>query len=449
MDDTEDDARYPPNPYPFNFQSSSSFPSSHRPKLPLRNPSLSTPNGHAHGHRSLHSRHNQQLHQEEEEYEEEEEEEGEGEGEGEDEEEEDLERETAEEDEDDEQEGEEDHNEEKEEEGDEEREAEEREEHEEEDEGDEVEREKAQPHHPIKEEEEEDHQPEKRQRRHAPPAQRFEFAARASRPSSGKPQQLSVSSPFGRASQADWCEHSTMVLLEAWGERFLQHGRKSLRSDEWAEVSKRVSASSETPRTEAQCRNRLDTLKKKFKREKQRIAEAKALGHTSSSKWPYFKKMDRLMSQVSSATPQASPQAPARLACGLDSGEFVFGNPRICLNPPGDSPESSDSGSGDSPPPLPKRARVSDWGSDGGSFRLLADSIQRFGEIYEKIENSKRQQMMELERMRMDFQRELELQKRHIMERAQAEIAKMREEEEEEEEDEDEEIDVSVTNVSG
>lgn len=64
---------------------------------------------------------------------------------------------------------------------------------------------------------------------------------------------------------------------------------------------------------------------------------------------------------------------------------------------------------------------------DDEGFRLLAESVQNFGEIYEKIEGRKRQQMMELEQMRQDFQRELELQKKQILERAQAEIAKIRE----------------------
>ncbi|GJZ23099.1 hypothetical protein Tco_0560558, partial [Tanacetum coccineum] len=67
---------------------------------------------------------------------------------------------------------------------------------------------------------------------------------------------------------------------------------------------------------------------------------------------------------------------------------------------------------------------------DEEGFKLLAESIQNFGEIYEKIEGRKRQQIMELEKMRMDFQRELELQK-VILERAQAEIARIREEDDE------------------
>ncbi|CAI0422693.1 unnamed protein product [Linum tenue] len=41
---------------------------------------------------------------------------------------------------------------------------------------------------------------------------------------------------------------------------------------------------------------------------------------------------------------------------------------------------------------------------------------------------SKRQQMVELEKMRMDFHKDLEMQKREIMERVQSEIAKIQEE---------------------
>lgn len=47
--------------------------------------------------------------------------------------------------------------------------------------------------------------------------------------------------------------------------------------------------------------------------------------------------------------------------------------------------------------------------------------------------------MLELEKMRTDFHRDLEMQKRQIMERAQAEIAKIRQGD----------TDISADNVSG
>lgn len=55
----------------------------------------------------------------------------------------------------------------------------------------------------------------------------------------------------------------------------------------------------------------------------------------------------------------------------------------------------------------PKKRKFGRGDSDRSSFRLIADSIQKFSEIYEKVEKSKRRQMLELEKMRMDFHREV------------------------------------------
>ncbi|KAK2984873.1 hypothetical protein RJ640_008638 [Escallonia rubra] len=265
----------------------------------------------------------------------------------------------------------------------------------------------------------------------------YEFAPRVPAPSAiaAPPPKPSFG---GRNPLADWTEHETFILLDAWGDRFLQRGRKSLRSEEWQEVAEKVSQESKIDRTDTQCRNRLDTLKKKYKKEKLKLAGNRG----AISKWVYFKKMDMLIS--------ASSQQ-AGLSCGVDSGDYAFVNPRVYVNRANgldemrDSPGNSVSAEGeddDSDLLPPKRIRNGGDGGNGGSFRLLADSIQKFSDIYQKIENSKRQQMVELEKMRMDFHRDLELQKRQILERAQAELVKIRQED-------DEENDVSAENVSG
>lgn len=265
----------------------------------------------------------------------------------------------------------------------------------------------------------------------------YEFAPRIPAPSAPAlpaPRQ----SHGGRNALTDWTEHETFVLLDAWGDRFLRRGKKSLRSEEWQEVAEKVSEVSKIERTDTQCRNRLDTLKKKYKKERLKFAETGG----ATSKWVYFKKMDMLMS---------SPQQQAGLSCGLDSGEYVFMNPRVYLNRANgldemrDSPGNSESAEGvedESDGLPPKKRRFGRDTDERSSFRLLADSIQKFSDIYEKIEKSKRQKMVELEKMRMDFHRDLEMEKRQIMERAQAEIAKMRQAE-------DEENDVSAENASG
>ncbi|CAA6660837.1 unnamed protein product [Spirodela intermedia] len=183
--------------------------------------------------------------------------------------------------------------------------------------------------------------------------------------------------------------------------------------------------------------------------------------------------MDSLMS----SPPPASARQQPRLPCGFDSGEYVFMNSKVYVSrsndldemrdSPGDSECEEDDDDDESdglPPERPKPKESSE-----SSFRMLADSIQKFGEIYEKIEDSKRQHMAELERMRKEFHEDLEMQKRQILERAQAEIAKMRQGSDEEDDDdddddddegegqeddeginnEDEEIDVSLEEGSG
>uniref|UniRef100_A0A7N0TT36 Myb-like domain-containing protein n=1 Tax=Kalanchoe fedtschenkoi TaxID=63787 RepID=A0A7N0TT36_KALFE len=270
----------------------------------------------------------------------------------------------------------------------------------------------------------------------------YEFAPRAvtqAQPSAVTANVVAASAPpvpapkhssGGRNALADWTEHETFVLLDAWGDRFLQHGRKSLRSEEWQEVAEKVSQESKIERTDTQCRNRVDTLKKKYKKEKAKFGAAGG----QSSKWIYFKKMDVLMSPP--------PKQPG-LSCGVDSGEYVFSNPRVYLNRANgldemrDSPGHSDSTEDDTydsdglPPRRKKPVRVNNTNSNSNSrnycspMKLLADSLHNFSKIYEKIESNKRQQMVELEKMRMDFHRDLEQEKKLILERAQAKIAKI------------------------
>ncbi|KAB5574237.1 hypothetical protein DKX38_001431 [Salix brachista] len=246
----------------------------------------------------------------------------------------------------------------------------------------------------------------------------YEFAPRIPVPPVAA---LAVPKPSvgGRNPLTDWTERETFVLLDAWGEKFLQRGKKSLRSDEWQEVAEKVSDKSKIERTDTQCRNRLDTLKKKYKIERIKLAE-----DGGASKWVYFKKMDILMS---------TSAQQGGLSCGLDSGEYVSMNPKVYSNhsngldemrdSPGNSELARDEDDSDGLPPKKRRLGRDCIGQS--SFGLLADSIHKFSDIYEKIESSKRQQMLELEKMRMDFRRDLEMQKRQIIERAQEAIAKI------------------------
>jgi hypothetical protein len=73
----------------------------------------------------------------------------------------------------------------------------------------------------------------------------------------------------------------------------------------------------------------------------------------------------------------------------------------------------------------------------GNDFAVILESIRRLGEVYERVESSKRQHMAELKRMRSDMQRDLEVRWRETLERAQMEIASLEEEDDTEEEGDD------------
>lgn len=231
----------------------------------------------------------------------------------------------------------------------------------------------------------------------------------------------------------DWTEDEASLLLEVWGDRFLQLGRRSLRGEDWVDVSEKVSEALKNEKTEAQCRQMIDALKRKYKKEKLKVERS----GPNSTKWPFFRKMEMLLGLGSSSIWQQEHG----LACGLDSGEFVFMDTQVYLDRSNGFDEMRDS---------PGESEVDedvDEDKNGGlrrslnneaSMMMLADSVQRFGRIYEKIESSKREHMKELVKMRVDFQRELELQKKQILDRAQLEIARISKEEDEEESDEDE-----------
>ncbi|KAG7626439.1 putative transcription factor Trihelix family [Arabidopsis thaliana] len=234
----------------------------------------------------------------------------------------------------------------------------------------------------------------------------------------------------------DWREQEAFVLLEVWGDRFLQLGRRSLRNEDWNEVAEKVSEELRMEKSETQCRRMIDDLKRKYRKEKIKV-EKSGLG---SSKWSFFNKLDMLLC--------VSPKSDLGLACGVDSGEFVFMNTKVYLDKsngfdemmdsPGDSEEEED----EDDEVEYERKKV----NDAASYKMLADSVEKFGKVYEKMEKSKKEQMKELEKMRADFQRDLELQKKQIVDRAQSEIARLREEEEnhhgggDDDESEDEEM---------
>ncbi|XP_078444912.1 sequence-specific DNA binding transcription factor [Wolffia australiana] len=190
-----------------------------------------------------------------------------------------------------------------------------------------------------------------------------------------------------------WSEGATAALVEAWGERFLELGRGNLRQHHWQEVADVVSARDDyakPPKSQAQCKNRVDTLKKKYKLEKARRA----------SSWPLFPRLHHLLS-----SPSSSPARP---------GPAPSAFPRA--------------------PPFPVAPRSfhhfrkkKAWREEGDrGLAELTRAIRAFGEVYERVERSKITQAVEMERQRMGFAKELELQRMQFYVKTQLELTRLK-----------------------
>jgi Myb/SANT-like DNA-binding domain len=103
-----------------------------------------------------------------------------------------------------------------------------------------------------------------------------------------------------------WSEGETSALVDAWGERYLELNRGNLRQKQWQEVAdavnSRIGTTRRKMRTDVQCKNRIDTLKKKYKLEKARLVEGTAV----TSSWPFYGRLDALIGAITPAAVSGS-----------------------------------------------------------------------------------------------------------------------------------------------
>ncbi|RRT47490.1 hypothetical protein B296_00041880 [Ensete ventricosum] len=264
-----------------------------------------------------------------------------------------------------------------------------------------------------------------------------------------------------------WSEDATAALIDAWGDRHLRLSRGSLRQKDWKEVADAVNERREAvgkpPKTDAQCKNRIDTLKKKYKIEKAK---------PGPSEWSFFSRLDLLIGDAAtepyhrptpslrlqyshplpkrhpslvSTVKHRNPNGAVHLRGSSESSpEFGDGNDDEDVEGDAEADEEEDDDDDDDPERklngmfagalAGKRRR--DWGvygcgmgdGDGGHgpFSELARAIMNFADVYERVENSKQRQMMELELKRMEFAKDLEFQRMQMIIEAQIEVEKMK-----------------------
>nr|XP_010917433.1 trihelix transcription factor ASIL2 [Elaeis guineensis] len=249
-----------------------------------------------------------------------------------------------------------------------------------------------------------------------------------------------------------WSEGATSTLIDAWGERYLELSRGNLKQKHWQEVADAVTSRdgyTKTPKTDVQCKNRIDTLKKKYKIEKSKIASSAA----ATSPWPFFGRLDVLLGPNHKPTSTPALPAPANPSNPHHPSKIPSGVP---LRPPiqpqfpqrhrtphrsnkrGRSPPSVSSrsaglsaDSSDGLPPEPavngkRRKREAEVEDEEEGLQELTEAILRFAKVYERVESSKLQQAMEMEKQRMAFARELEVQRMQFFMKTQMELTQLK-----------------------
>ncbi|KAF7150355.1 hypothetical protein RHSIM_Rhsim02G0143100 [Rhododendron simsii] len=188
-----------------------------------------------------------------------------------------------------------------------------------------------------------------------------------------------------------WSEEATSTLVDAWGRRYLDLNRGNLRQKDWQEVADAVNArhghTKKTRRTDVQCKNRIDTLKKKYKVEKARVSDSDG---AVPSPWPFFDRLDVLI-------------GPAA------AGKKVSPSPPLAL-----------------PLPYRKPAPVAVVLPQKRPALGSARAIERFGDIYQRVEGEKQRQMIELEKQRMQFAKDLEVQRMQLFMDTQVQLEKIK-----------------------
>lgn len=271
-----------------------------------------------------------------------------------------------------------------------------------------------------------------------------------------------------------WSEEATSTLVDAWGRRYVELNRGNLRQKDWQEVADAVNSlhghTKKTRRTDVQCKNRIDTLKKKYKIEKAKIAESNG---TLTSSWPFFTRLDALIgsnlknqpqrgsplmnsfsqsslslpsppmgiplynkrSPILSLPPPPLPVEPVvlpqkRQFSAMDNSYFRKNYSALAAAAaaaPREEVEEDDEVDGASEEEEEEEVEEREEGTvQEEGMRSLAKAIERFGEIYERVENMKQKQMVELEKQRMQFAKDLEVQRMQLFMDTQVQLEKIK-----------------------
>ncbi|KAF3656604.1 Sequence-specific DNA binding transcription factors isoform 2 [Capsicum annuum] len=251
-----------------------------------------------------------------------------------------------------------------------------------------------------------------------------------------------------------WSEQATWTLVDAWGRRYMELNRGNLRQKDWQFVSDSVNAlhghTKKSWRTDIQCKNRIDTLKKKYKVEKAKIIESNG---TLKSSWPFFERLDLLIGNSDKkvtpvmASPLPLPLSSPPMGVPLPYRRSPVVTPVVPLPQKRQLPAFDDSSfrrnysavaaaaaaaggeedcDEEEEEDMEDMEEMDEESREDDGIRRLAKAIERFGEIYERVEGMKQRQMVELEKQRMQFAKDLEVQRMQLFMDTQVQLERIK-----------------------
>lgn len=114
-----------------------------------------------------------------------------------------------------------------------------------------------------------------------------------------------------RLKRDEWSEGAVSSLLEAYESKWVLRNRAKLKGHDWEDVARYVSSranSTKSPKTQTQCKNKIESMKKRYRSE----------STADASSWPLYSRLDLLL-RGNGVPPPAAAAAAAMVVVTTSS----------------------------------------------------------------------------------------------------------------------------------
>ncbi|XP_057977030.1 trihelix transcription factor ASIL2 [Malania oleifera] len=171
-----------------------------------------------------------------------------------------------------------------------------------------------------------------------------------------------------RLKRDEWSEGAVSSLLEAYETKWVLRNRAKLKGHDWEDVARHVSSrsnSTKSPKTQTQCKNKIESMKKRYRSES---------ATADPSSWPLFPRLDLLLRGTA---PPLIPTLPPPPAPPLAEPSPAAPPPVTAVNPPlvllEPSPQPPPAVPPPPPPPPPHGTAQNSHESAGGDRVVLKE----------------------------------------------------------------------------